>query len=95
MLFYFSNRISAFDIIFDEQVPYKGEILCRFAKFWFDFLKTPNHMKKIVEKNKMIVERLDMIPIEFVVRGFFYGSLVDRFKSGHAYDIVHPLKPGQ
>lgn len=27
LLFYFSNRISAFDIIFDEQIPYKGEIL--------------------------------------------------------------------
>lgn len=88
LLFYFTDRISAFDIVFNQQIPNKGEILCRFAKFWFDFLETPNHMIKIMEKDRMLVEKLEMIPLEFIVRGFFYGSLVDRFKAGHANDII-------
>jgi len=58
----------------------KGEVLCKFAAFWFDRMDTPNHRVKIQDHNKMIVKKLDMLPIEFVVRGFFYGSLQDRYK---------------
>ncbi|HET7643948.1 MAG TPA: phosphoribosylaminoimidazolesuccinocarboxamide synthase [Nitrososphaeraceae archaeon] len=79
LLFVFSNRISAFDIEMHQEIPRKGELLCKFAKFWFDNLNINNHMIKMVDNNKMVVEKLSMIPIECVVRGYFYGSLVDRY----------------
>ena len=81
LLFIFSNRISAFDVAMKQEIPRKGEILCKFAKFWFDNLNVHNHMINIIDNNKMLVEKLSMIPIECVVRGYFYGSLVDRYKN--------------
>ncbi len=88
LLFHFSDRISAFDIVFNEPIPRKGEILCKFGKFWFDSLDFPNHMIKIIEPDKMLVKKLEIIPLEFVVRGYYYGSLVDRVEKGlfHLHD---------
>jgi phosphoribosylaminoimidazole-succinocarboxamide synthase len=81
LLFVFSDRISAFDVNMNQEVPKKGEILCKFAKFWFDNLDVENHFIKTIDSNKMLVEHLSMIPIECVVRGYFYGSLVDRYNN--------------
>lgn len=81
LLFVFSNRISAFDIPMHQEIPRKGELLCKFAKFWFDNLNINNHMIKMIDNNKMVVEKLSMIPIECVVRGYFYGSIVDRYNN--------------
>ena len=89
LLFVFSNRISAFDVAMKQEIPRKGEILCKFAKFWFDNLDVDNHMIKTIDNNKMLVERLSMIPIECVVRGYFYGSLVDRYNN-NKIDISSP-----
>jgi phosphoribosylaminoimidazole-succinocarboxamide synthase len=81
LVFVFSDRISAFDVNMNQEVPQKGEILCKFAKFWFDNLDVENHFIKTIDSNKMLVEHLSMIPIECVVRGYFYGSLVDRYNN--------------
>ena len=81
LVFVFSDRISAFDVNMNQEVPKKGEILCKFAKFWFDNLEVENHFIKTIDSNKMLVEHLSMIPIECVVRGYFYGSLVDRYNN--------------
>lgn len=81
LVFVFSDRISAFDVNMKQEVPKKGEILCKFAKFWFENLDVENHFIKTIDSNKMLVEHLSMIPIEFVVRGYFYGSLVDRYNN--------------
>lgn len=81
LLFVFSNRISAFDVNMMQDIPKKGEVLCKFAKFWFDNLDVQHHMIKTIDANKMLVEHLSMIPIECVVRGYFYGSLVDRYNN--------------
>lgn len=81
LLFVFSNRISAFDVNMAQDIPKKGEVLCKFAKFWFDNLDVQHHMIKTIDANKMLVEHLSMIPIECVVRGYFYGSLVDRYNN--------------
>ena len=81
LLFVFSDRISAFDVNMTQDIPKKGEVLCKFAKFWFDNLDVQNHMIKTIDSNKMLVEQLSMIPIECVVRGYFYGSLIDRYKN--------------
>jgi phosphoribosylaminoimidazole-succinocarboxamide synthase len=80
MLFHFSDRVSAFDIKMATPIPRKGEVLCKFGEFWFDVLQTPHHMLKVIAKDKMQVKRLEMIPVECVVRGYYYGSFVDRYK---------------
>lgn len=81
ILFHFSDRVSAFDVKMATPIPRKGEVLCKFGEFWFNTLQTPHHMAKVVDRDKMQVRRLEMIPIECVVRGYFYGSFVDRYKS--------------
>ncbi|HEY6404567.1 MAG TPA: phosphoribosylaminoimidazolesuccinocarboxamide synthase, partial [Nitrososphaeraceae archaeon] len=78
-LFHFSDRISAFDVEMPTLIPMKGKILCQFAKFWFDELDIENHMIGTRGQDKMIVKKLKMIPLEFIVRGYFYGSLIERF----------------
>jgi phosphoribosylaminoimidazole-succinocarboxamide synthase len=80
ILFHFSDRISAFDIKMATPIPRKGEVLCKFAEFWFNSLQTPHHMLKVADKDKMEVKKLQMIPLECVVRGYFYGGLVERYK---------------
>src|SRR5918994_3513458 len=75
ILFHFSDRISAFDVKMATPIPKKGEVLCKFAEFWFDTLETPHHMLKVVAKDKMEVKKLQMIPLECVVRGYFYGGV--------------------
>jgi phosphoribosylaminoimidazole-succinocarboxamide synthase len=59
----------------------KGEILCKFAEFWFHHLDFNNHMVRLDAKDKMVVKKLKMIPLECVVRGYLYGSLYERYSS--------------
>lgn len=80
VLFHFSDRVSAFDVKMATPIPRKGEVLCRFGEFWFNALGTPHHMVRVVDKDKMLVKKLQMIPMECVVRGYFYGSFADRYK---------------
>jgi phosphoribosylaminoimidazole-succinocarboxamide synthase len=82
LLFLFTDRISAYDIVLPTEIPRKGEVLCKLAAFWFDHLKVPNHMVEMTGKNKMMVRQLKMIPVECVVRGYLYGSLYDRLLKG-------------
>lgn len=82
LLFKFSDRVSAYDVKFHDPIPYKGEVLCRFAEFWFNKLPVPNHFVKSVSKNEIVVKKMQMIPVECVVRGYFYGSLITRWKEG-------------
>ena len=69
-------------------IPRKGEVLCRFAKFWFDSLDTKNHMVRIHNSDKMEVKRMNMIPLECIVRGYFYGTLEERYHKGIAHDLL-------
>lgn len=89
ILFHFSDRVSAFDVGMATPIARKGEVLCKFAEFWFDTLDAPHHMVKVVAKDKMEVKKLQMIPIECVVRGYFYGSFVQRYKQ-RLYDELPP-----
>ena len=36
LLFKFSNRVSAYDVKFNDEIPKKGQVLCKFAEFWFN-----------------------------------------------------------
>ena len=82
LLFKFSNRVSAYDVKFKDEIPKKGEILCKFAQYWFKKLGVPNHFVERKSDTEIVVRKLNMLPIECVVRGYFYGSLVSRWKDG-------------
>ncbi len=84
-----SDRISAFDVIMNEPIPGKGELLTRMALFWFEKLNgiVPNHLtgdapesvvsaeeKSQVVGRSMLVKRLKPLPVEAVVRGYLAGS---------------------
>ena len=79
LIFHFTDRISAFDIIMNETIPFKGKVLCDFALFWFSKLNIENHFVKKIDVDKIMVKRLSMIPIECIVRGYIYGSLYLRY----------------
>ena len=82
MVFKFSDRVSAYDVKFKENIPKKGAVLCKFAEFWFNELSVPNHFVKRQSDTEITVKKMKMLPIECVVRGYFYGSLVSRWKKG-------------
>ena len=84
-----TNRISAFDVILKNDVPTKGAVLTKLSKFWFDFTKdiVPNHMLTIdnakmpeffqqdeFKGNAMQCKKLEMLPMECIVRGYITGS---------------------
>lgn len=79
LIFHFTDRISAFDVIMNETIPFKGKVLCDFALFWFSKLNIENHFVKKIDVDKIMVKRLSMIPIECIVRGYMYGSLYLRY----------------
>jgi phosphoribosylaminoimidazole-succinocarboxamide synthase len=93
ILFHFSDRISAFDVKMATPIPRKGEVLCKFAEFWFDTLESPHHMLKVVAKDKMEVKKLQMIPLECVVRGYFYGSFTERYKERLGEELPSDFSP--
>ena len=81
LLFKFSNRVSAYDVKFKDEIPKKGKVLCRFAEFWFEKLDVPNHFVKTNSETEITVKKMNMLPIECIVRGYFYGSMVSRWKN--------------
>jgi len=83
LLFKFSNRVSAYDVKFNDEIPRKGEVLCKFAEYWFKKLDVPNHFVERKSDIEIIVKKMNMLPIECVVRGYFYGSLFSRWKNGN------------
>jgi phosphoribosylaminoimidazole-succinocarboxamide synthase len=90
LLFVFTDRVSAYDIVLPSSIPRKGEVLCKLAAYWFNYLKVPHHMVRVEEANRMVVRRLKMIPVECVVRGYLYGSLYERLVKG---EVNLPVKP--
>jgi len=84
-----TDRISAFDVILKNKIVGKGAILTQMSKFWFDFTKDiiPNHMisidvndmpeffrKEEYTGNSMKCKKLEMLPIECIVRGYITGT---------------------
>ena len=89
MLIVTTDRISAFDVIMDETIPYKGQVLNQMAKFWFEKIEDilPNHLthEKVsqfvtedealrIKNRAVVVKKLTPIPIEAIVRGYLVGS---------------------
>ncbi len=72
-----SDRISTFDVVLPTEIPDKGRVLTGLSGFWFALLEgiVPNHMLAIREDGRsMEARRLQMLPIECVVRGYLAGS---------------------
>jgi phosphoribosylaminoimidazole-succinocarboxamide synthase len=75
-----SDRISAFDNILSPAIPGKGENLTAITNFWFEKLNVPNHLVKEVSAPSKVASRatvakkLEMYPVECVVRGYVAGS---------------------
>ena len=90
-----TDRISAFDYILKNTIPDKGKVLTQMSKFWFDYTKdiVPNHMISIDPADmpeffrapeyagkSTLCRKLNMIPIECIVRGYITGSGWESYK---------------
>ncbi|MGA2665802.1 MAG: phosphoribosylaminoimidazolesuccinocarboxamide synthase [Nitrososphaerales archaeon] len=82
LLFHFTDRVSAFDVVLPSTIPHKGEVLCKLSAYWFETLGVLNHMVGLEGPSTMLVKKMAMIPVECVVRGYLYGGLYDRFSKG-------------
>jgi len=72
-----SDRISTFDVILPTEIPDKGRVLTGLSGFWFTLLHeiVPNHMLAIREDGRsMECRKLQMLPVEVIVRGYITGS---------------------
>jgi phosphoribosylaminoimidazole-succinocarboxamide synthase len=70
-----TDRQSAFDQVLSA-VPFKGQVLTQTARFWFEATQDicPNHVIEYPDPNVVVGRRLDMLPIEMVVRDYLTGS---------------------
>ena len=84
-----TDRISAFDVILKNKVTKKGTVLTQMSRFWFDYTKdiVTNHMISVdtadmpeffrtpdFTGNSMLCKKLNMVPVECIVRGYITGS---------------------
>ena len=84
-----TDRISCFDVILNNHVDKKGTVLTQLSRFWFDMTKDilPNHMlsvdvndmpeyfrQKQFDGNSMLCRKLEILPVECIVRGYITGS---------------------
>ena len=91
-----SDRISTFDVILPTPIPDKGRVLTGMSGFWFSRTQSivPNHLLELGDDGRStICRRLEMLPVELVVRGYLSGSgWVDYQASGTV--CGHALPPG-
>jgi len=104
-----TDRISAYDCVMPNGIPDKGRILTAMSLFWYQFFPwMPNHLitadaaefplttrpyKRDLQGRAMLVKKLQVVPIECVVRGYLIGSGWSEYqKNGMVCGI--PLRPG-
>ena len=90
-----TDRISAFDVILGSVIKDKGIALTQISNFWFDFTRAivPNHilsanpagLPQPYQKRTVLVKKLDMLPYEFIVRGYMFGSLWKEYQAAGSY----------
>lgn len=103
-----SDRVSAFDVVMDEEIPDKGRVLTAMSAFWFELLAdvAPNHLVSTeladfpdgardpeLAGRTMLVRRAEMLPIECVVRGYLTGSAWAEYRE-HGTMHGQPLPEG-
>lgn len=72
-----SDRISTFDVVLPTPIPDKGRVLTGLSAFWFARTReiVPNHLLDLGDDGRSTVcRRLEMLPVEMVVRGYLSGS---------------------
>lgn len=109
MLMVASDRISAFDCVFDEPIPTKGIILNSISAFFFEYTKDiiENHLisadisdfpvpfneDEYFKGRSMLVKKIKMLPVECVVRGYLEGSGLKEYNKTGSVCNI-PLKEG-
>ncbi len=91
-----SDRISTFDVVLATEIPDKGRVLTGLSGFWFARTEdlVPNHLLALRPDGRSTVcRRLEMLPIECVVRGYLSGSGWKDYVSSGAV-CGHRLPPG-
>ena len=94
-----SDRISAFDRIL-AAIPFKGQVLTQVARYWFDATADicPNHVLSYPDPNVVIGQRLTILPVEVVVRGYLAGStstsILTQYNKGLRQMYGHTLPDG-
>src|SRR5579863_8431933 len=91
-----SDRISTFDVVLPTEIPDKGRVLTGLSGYWFAQTASmvPNHLLELGEDGRSTTcRRLEMLPIECVVRGYLAGSgWKDYLATGEV--CGHRLPPG-
>lgn len=94
-----SDRLSAFDRIL-AAIPFKGQVLTQTARYWFEATSDicPNHVMAYPDPNVVIGQRLDILPVEIVVRAYLAGttgtSILTLYKKGEREMYGHRLPDG-
>jgi len=93
-----TDAISAFDHVLATEIPDKGVVLTQLSLWWFDQLAFPNHVISTevpaeVAGRAVVVEKLEMVPVECVARGYLTGSGWSEYQvTGTVCGV--PLPPG-
>jgi phosphoribosylaminoimidazole-succinocarboxamide synthase len=94
-----TDRLSAFDRIL-AAIPYKGQVLTQTARYWFEQTADicPNHVLEYPDPNVVVGRRLDILPVEIVVRDYLAGttgtSVLTLYNKGERRMYGHTLPDG-
>jgi phosphoribosylaminoimidazole-succinocarboxamide synthase len=104
-----TDRLSAFDVVLPDPIPFKGEVLTQISLFWFGKTRhmVANHLSNVrledvvvdpaeraqLSGRAMVVKKLTALPLEAVVRGYLIGSGYKDYKA-HGSVCGIALSPG-
>ena len=79
-----TDRISAFDHVLRQAIPFKGQVLNQLAAYFFKHTSdvAPNHLIALPDPNVTVAIRCEPVPVEFVVRGYLAGHAWREYRSG-------------
>ncbi|GMQ80971.1 MAG: phosphoribosylaminoimidazolesuccinocarboxamide synthase [Rhodothermia bacterium] len=79
-----TDRISAFDHVLRQTIPFKGQVLNQLAAYCFEKTSDimPNHVISVPDPNVTLAMKCETVPIEFVVRGYLVGHAWRTYRSG-------------
>lgn len=91
-----TDRISAFDHVLPQTIPFKGQVLNQTAAYFFDATTdlVPNHIRDVPDPNVTVAESCTPVPIEFVVRGCLAGHAWREYRDGARTLCGHTLPDG-
>ncbi|MFC2174533.1 phosphoribosylaminoimidazolesuccinocarboxamide synthase [archaeon] len=102
MLIVATDRVSAFDVVFSEGIPDKGKVLTGVSDYWFkrmtgitknaNIAEWPEELKKPeLEGRAVLQKKAEVLPLEFIVRGYLVGSAWRSYqKDGRVHGVELP-----